>query len=168
MKRNPVNTKIKVVSILFMILIIILTYVSYIKPVEMNKRMFLCTTNGERIIVNFNIAIKRYIFSPDILTGTINVEGKEYISIYSSNMNMEQGTFMDRIKKKVKGERNFQYFILPTNNFEKLHQCMVQLKFSKEYNEVLLWLIQDGESKVYYGPAETKEEAQIIEIGDGL
>ena len=167
MKRNPVTNK-KTVVILLVVLVSVLVFALYIKPIEMNKRMFLCTTSGEKIMVKLDISIKRNVFAPDTLMGTLDVDGEEYVSIYSTNMNMEQGTIIERLAKKIKGERNFQYFILPTNSAEEAHQCMVQMKFGKEYDEVFLWLIQDGESKIYYGPAETKEEAQMIEIGDGI
>ena len=136
--------------------------VLYLKPLAVNKTLIMCTLEGEKKEVTLNVYEHRHFFSPSTITGTIEMNAKEYISIYDTNISLKQGGFVENLKKKVTGQTNYQYFILPKTENMEMFQNHIQLKMDETFETfVLLWSC-DGNLKVYYGPAYTEEAAEMI------
>lgn len=120
--------------------------------------------NGEKIEVDFDLTWQRYACLPSELEGRVTIHGITYVSrsFYKSK------PFFEKLWMKLTGENYSDYlFLNPSNDPMRWMDTYVRLcveERDKKFEEIELWVRYENSSHlvIYYGPAETFEEARRI------
>lgn len=78
MKRR---TRIAII-VLPLFLILLVTYVIYFKPLHYSGSYTACTIDGDTVSVEFDMILYRGLWNKDRMTGSIFVDGSEYVSLW--------------------------------------------------------------------------------------
>lgn len=150
------------------ILFILLLFFFYMVVTELmgsdvQKSMKLCSLDGTTIEAVFDVRWQRHLLRPTELKGTIIVDGLEYISLQDTNAGLKSDTLIEAIRKKWDGYV-IKWFMLPTNDAMDIHENRILVEEgNRKFDTVVLLVTKDGETITYYGPAETMDEAKVIE-----
>lgn len=157
------NQKIKWVAVVAAVLLLGIA-VWYKIPVKKQFTATLCSEEGEQITAAFDVVWHRYLFAPTELRGTIEVDGTTYQSIMDTGFAFSKGGLFEPLKEKLNGTV-YKTFILPdiTNALDVYKNFIKVNRIDNKPNTGMeLLMIRDGATSVYYGPAETAEEAKKI------
>lgn len=152
-------------NVIILILSLLFIYIGITELMGSNvqKSMNLCSLDGNTIEAEFSIQWKRHLFRPMELKGTIVVDGLEYISLQDTNASLKSDTMIEAIRKKRDGYI-VKWFVLPTNEPMDIHKNRVWVaEADREFDTVVLLLTKDGKTITYYGPADTIDDAKLIE-----
>ena len=88
--------------LVFIIIIIVIgLFAWYLTPIKSNLATSLCSVDGDKITVTFDVSWHRYIIKPTELWGTITIDGIEYYSIHETNFEINNGSFIENLIKKI-------------------------------------------------------------------
>lgn len=133
----------------------------------MKKSATVSTLEGKQADVVIDVYWQRYFFNPTELKGSITFNEIEYVSMTSL---YEVGTgehFFERLLNKWRNERRTPTFVIPEKDFLEQYNDIVNVFYINDEFEIIYLAhhsenIHDEHADVYYGPAETTEEAQIV------
>lgn len=174
MKRR---TKIAII-VLPLFLILLVTYVIFFKPLRYSGSYTACTIEGDTVSVEFDMTLYRGLWNKDRMTGSIFVDGSEYVSLWDlthgsgSSIPVEDlangspSVFCqsaDTYMGSIQGGRVYLYM-----ERNQLDHFMISV--AKRLDEippdptVANTSTQNGEyeTHLYFGPAESRAEAERI------
>lgn len=146
-------------------LLLVVGIIWYRIPLEKKETMTMCSLEGETIEVTFDVAWHRYLFAPTELKGIITVDGVVY-EVWETN---RHNSFIDNIKDKVSNAKYTPMFVLESEtnaleySYNLIHIWMDKNSDLENFKKSYILLNRDGVSEHFFGPANTKEEAQQIQ-----
>ena len=154
----------KKIAILILVFIIlgIIAAKCYKIPISREISATLCSLDGERIDIVMDVRWHRFLFTPTELMGTIIVDD----DIYNDNVNTRSKTiseFAYEMEKKMKGITSRIWF--SKQPIRELNDYVINCIYLPEavvldsFETIALQLVRDNVIKMFYGPAETAEEA---------
>ena len=154
----------KKVTIFSLIIIMLFIVIWYRLPVKRSITTTLCSVDGEKISVDFDLSWHRYIFRPTEIRGTIKIDNNTYYYIKKINQEMySYYSFLERLSKKLNNDMNAQWFTFTSNNpFDILENNIQLLHVDKDFETIYITVKKPDNITAYYGPAESALEAELI------
>lgn len=152
------------IALIIVVLVVIVGVIWYRIPLEKKESMTMCSLEGETIEVIFDVAWYRYLFAPTELKGIITVDGVVY-EVWETN---RHNSFIDNIKDKVSNAKYTPMFVLESETnaleyfYNSIHIWMNEDSDFENFKKSYIFFNRDGVSEEFFGPANTKEEAQQI------
>lgn len=152
------------IALVIVALLVLVGIIWYRTPIEKEETMTMCSTEGETIKVTFDVAWHRYLFAPTQLKGTITIDGV----VYELWKTAHQKSFIDNIKDKISNVRYIPMFVLESEtdaleySYNFIDIWMDENSDLENFKKSYILLNRDGVSEHFFGPANTKEEAQQI------
>lgn len=145
-----------------MLVLFIVFTMKYHEPEPWNEEMTLCTTEGEVINLTFQLKLYKFFFKPTEIRGSIVYKGEQYISTYELYTRQKQ-SFLANIKQKLKGEIIAGKFLRKVKFEDLMKKTIALLGFDKKGGKIFAVIYNNGKTYACYGPAETSEEAEVLE-----
>ena len=114
--------------------------------VKYQERVTVCTQEGETTIAEFDVELWKYWYMQDVMKGSVTLDGVVYEHLEYKHQGSEIRSFM---------------FAVPVGEGWD-HALNVSL-YGEDFEAFVLVPIQDGESKMYIGPAANVEEMKEVE-----
>lgn len=127
--------------------IILLGFFVFLHPVNYQKGVTVCSLEGENLYVEFDVTLYRYPWRFHEMSGQIKVGDKEYISVSDLYKNNLTNSFM---------------FQVPQDYALNVEDTIILDLYKDRFDCFVFFVVNSGEVKEYYGPADSKEEVEKI------
>lgn len=134
----------------------------YLKPDNKYITTTLCSLDGKKVKVVFEVTWRRHLLTPATLEGMIAVDR----SVYRGRVSDSRG-FTEQIGAKFRGDAEIPHFVIwPQQSGEDAFEDYVWLPYAgsgsdtDSFKRICLFVAKDD--TLYYGPAENAEEARAV------
>ena len=107
-----------------------------------------CTQEGETATVEFDVVLWKYWYMQDSLKGSVTVDGVRY-------------EHLDYERYGAKS-RSFLFAVPKGDMLERLDNSLEILLYGKDFEGFSIMPLHNEDAELYYGPAETAEDAEMI------
>ena len=143
----------------------IIARVLYCRPAAVRESFSACTADGKKISVELDITVKRHILAPTEYFGSVTVDGAVHNAIKGEAYGAGSGFWKD-LGDKLTGKqvRKMWFSLYGTDYFDPAaisDYSVVLRRFGDDW--LILFRNRESGNGIYYAPAETPEQARMIE-----
>jgi hypothetical protein len=159
--------KSKTIPIILCTILLVAAAIYYYLPVKINKEISACSLDGDQIKLVLDLSWHRSLLKPTELRGKIGIDNNEYLSLLDTDVKINKYSFWEGLKMKVKGERYIPpWFVVSDKDLMDMDKITLS-PFDINFNLVEIHVYVEKpydsyEVPIYYGPANTAQEADKV------
>jgi len=140
-------------------LVILLTLLVWYKlPFKVERNYLASTLDGTTVQVNIHLQAYHNLFSPDKYEGKFIVNGHVYSTVETEEMD----SFLEGLKKKIRGVKKYPFFITEKQIGGTINQELVTIMWDSNFFKELCFGLINKNDGVYYAPAANSSEAEEL------